>query len=92
MRRIDVRRVLAVLLLLLTLAPALSWAGERSPRSREVVLKGNVLPSLWGFLKAVWEEEGGSLDPSGQPRTNEGSSLDPSGSTVDEGGSLDPDG
>lgn len=43
-------------------------------------------------LTAVWAENGGSLDPSGQPRPNEGSSLDPDGSTADEGGSLDPDG
>jgi hypothetical protein len=43
-------------------------------------------------LTAVWEMEGPSLDPNGQPRVNTGSSLDPSGATADEGASLDPDG
>ncbi len=94
MRRIDVRRILAVLLLILGLTPALSWAAERrrEPQDGAVILKGKLLPALWGFLRAVWEEGGGSLDPDGQPRPNEGSSLDPSGSTTDEGSDLDPDG
>lgn len=43
-------------------------------------------------LTAIWEMEGPSLDPNGQPRPNEGSSLDPDGSTADNGGSLDPSG
>lgn len=43
-------------------------------------------------LTAIWEMEGSSLDPSGQPRPTEGSSLDPNGSTADTGGSLDPNG
>lgn len=94
MPRIDVRRTLALLLLVLTLTPALSWAGERRPEPRDevVILRGRLLPALWGFLRSVWEREGSSLDPNGQPRPNEGSSLDPSGSTADEGASLDPNG
>jgi hypothetical protein len=51
-----------------------------------------LLLALTPTLTAVWEEEGSSLDPSGQPRPHEGSSLDPDGSTVDTGGSLDPNG
>lgn len=43
-------------------------------------------------LTAVWAENGASLDPDGQPRTDNGGSLDPSGSTADEGPSLDPNG
>lgn len=44
-------------------------------------------------LTAIWEMEGSSLDPNGQPRPNEGSSLDPSGQPrTDNGGSLDPSG
>ena len=43
-------------------------------------------------LTAIWEMEGPSLDPDGQPRLHNGGSLDPSGSTADEGGSLDPNG
>ena len=89
MPRIDVRRLLAVLLLLLTLAPALSWAGPRRPEPREETAMGRFLPALWTFVKGLWEETGGSLDPSGEPRPGEGSSLDPSG---DNGSSLDPDG
>ena len=92
MPRIDVRRLLAVLLLLLTLAPALSWAGQRSPESRDEAVQGRFLPTLWSFVKALWEENGGSLDPDGQPRPNEGSDLDPSGSRTDTGSDLDPDG
>lgn len=94
MLRIGVRRILAVLLLVLTLAPALSWAAERriEPRDETVILKGRLLPAIWSFLRALWEEEGPSLDPSGQPRPNEGSDLDPNGSTVDAGSDLDPDG
>ncbi len=95
MPRIDVRRTLAVLLLVLTLTPSLSWAGERRPESRdeEVILRGRLLlPALWGFLRIVWDKTGGSLDPSGQPRPNEGSDLDPSGSTADAGSDLDPSG
>ncbi len=92
MPRIDVRRTFAVLLLLLTLAPALSWAGPRGPEPREEAVMGRLLPKLWSFVKALWEENGSSLDPNGQPRPNEGSSLDPSGSTADEGSDLDPSG
>jgi hypothetical protein len=87
-----ISRLLAALLLLLTLAPALSWAGPHGPEPREEAVKGRFLPTLWSFVKALWEEEGSSLDPSGQPRPNEGSSLDPDGSTADNGSSLDPNG
>ena len=74
MLRIGVRRILVVLLLTLTLAPALSWAAERrtEPRDGAVILKSRLLPAMWRFLRAVWEEEGPSLDPDGQPRPPEG--------------------
>ena len=55
-------------------------------------MTGRFLPTLWSFVKALWEENGGSLDPDGQPQPTNGSSLDPSGSTKDEGSDLDPDG
>jgi len=84
----PIRRWLALSLLLLTLAPALSWAGP----SRDEAVRGSFLSTLWTFVKALWEEEGSSLDPSGEPRPNEGGSLDPSGSTADTGSDLDPDG
>lgn len=91
MPRIDVRRLTALLLLLLTLMPALSWAGPRT-EPRDETGKGRLLTTLWSFVKAVWEQEGSSLDPDGQPRPNEGSDLDPNGNTADEGSDLDPDG
>ena len=87
-----IRRSLALLLLLLTLAPALSWAAPRRSEPREEAVRGRFLPTLWTFVKALWEEEGSSLDPSGQPRPNNGSSLDPNGGTADNGSDLDPSG
>ena len=90
--RIDVRRIVAILLLLLTLTPALSWAGQREPEAWVPSAKGWLLSTLWSFVTSVWEEEGGSLDPSGLPRPGEGSSLDPSGNSADEGSDLDPNG
>ena len=87
-----IRRSLALLLLLLTLAPALSWAGPRRTEPREEAVLGRFLPTLWTFVKALWEEEGSSLDPSGEPRPGAGSDLDPSGSRGDTGSDLDPNG
>lgn len=55
-------------------------------------MKGRFLDKLWSFVKALWEENGGSLDPDGEPRPTNGSDLDPDGSTADEGGFIDPDG
>lgn len=95
MSRIDVRRIVAVLLLVFTLVPAFSWAAERRSEARgegAIFRQVRLLHGFWSLLRSVWEEEGGSLDPDGQPRPNEGSSLDPSGSTGDEGSDLDPDG
>jgi hypothetical protein len=98
MSRLAVRRIAVMLLLLLTLAPSLTWAGAHrsedavAPREGASLAERSLLSALWSFFKGVWEAEGGSLDPNGQPRPNEGGSLDPSGSTTDNGGSLDPDG
>jgi hypothetical protein len=52
-----------------------------------------LLSILTPTLTVIWEMEGSSLDPSGQPRLHEGGSLDPDGqSKTDEGSSLDPNG
>jgi hypothetical protein len=51
-----------------------------------------LLLALTPTLTTIWETEGASLDPDGQPRPHEGSSLDPNGSRAEEGGSLDPSG
>ena len=38
------------------------------------------IPDGWtALLKAVWDQEGSSLDPFGNPKPDEGSSLDPFG-------------
>jgi hypothetical protein len=83
-----IRRSIALLLLLLILAPVLSWAGP----PRDEAVKDTFLLKLWSFVKTIWEANGGSLDPDGQPRPSEGGSLDPDGSTADEGSDLDPSG
>lgn len=92
MPRIDVRRIVAILLLILTLTPALSWAGQRRMEFWDPSIRGGLLSTLWSFVTSLWEEEGSSLDPSGQPRPGEGGSLDPNGSSTDEGSDLDPSG
>jgi hypothetical protein len=97
MPRNATRRIAGCLLVVLLLAPAFAGAVERrsdgpAPKERVSLWQGRLLPALWGLLTRIWEENGSSLDPSGQPRPDEGSSLDPSGSTADEGGSLDPSG
>jgi hypothetical protein len=51
-----------------------------------------LLLALTPTLTAIWEREGASLDPNGQPRLHEGGSLDPSGGRADTGSSLDPSG
>lgn len=97
MSRLDVRRIAAVLLLL-TLAPALSWAGMRTedavaPREGVSSVGRSLLSAFWSFFKGVWEAEGGSIDPDGQPHPNNGSDLDPDGrATPDNGSDLDPNG
>ena len=92
MLRLDVRRMVAALLLVLTLVPALCWAGQRRVEPWNPSGRDGLLATLWSFVTALSEEEGGSLDPNGQPRPSEGSSLDPSGNSTDEGSDLDPSG
>ena len=78
-------RSMALLLLVGTLLLP-SQVSAKEPRARErrsarqpLTALWNVLPEAWSLLKSVWEGEGSSLDPFGQPRPNEGSSLDPFG-------------
>lgn len=95
MPRNDVRRSVAVVLLVACVfTPTLSWSAERRSEGRgEITIPtGRLLPAFWNLLRSMWAEEGGSLDPSGQPRSDEGSSLDPDGLKADEGSDIDPDG
>lgn len=41
----------------------------------------HVVSELWTRIRAIWQEEGSSLDPFGNPKPQEGSSLDPFGGT-----------
>lgn len=52
--------------------------------------RGGLTAVLWSWLSrltAVWEKEGSSMDPDGQPP-----SALPAGSTGEEGSQMDPDG
>ena len=77
-------RSMALLLLVGTLLLP-SQISAKEPRARErrsaqpLTVLWNALPEAWSLWKSVWEGEGSSLDPFGQPRPNEGSSLDPFG-------------
>ena len=82
------------LILTLCLAPV-AQAGVRSgeggkskPAASRVQERGGVFQAFWHGLVSVFEKEGASIDPSGQPGTgtgngvgtNGGASIDPSGS------------
>lgn len=76
----------AALLLLVTalLLPSLVVAKEQPAAERPLPRKTlttlwNALPKAWTLFKSLWEREGSSLDPFGEPKPSEGSSLDPFG-------------
>lgn len=52
---------------------------RRSPEERLVNAVLESIPNAWALLKSVWDQEGSSLDPFGNPKPDEGSSLDPFG-------------
>lgn len=79
-----VRRVVLLVLVGTLLLPPLASAAK--PRAKErrsarptLTALWNAVPEAWALFKSVWEGEGSSLDPFGQPKPNEGSSLDPFG-------------
>ena len=83
-----VRPVALLLLASIHLAPA-AFAGELRPdrhaaEKKEMGSLRAALVSLWSGIAALWEKEGSSLDPFGQPKP-EGSSLDPFGNPVPSG-------
>lgn len=84
----SVRPVALLLLASLLLAPA-AFAGELRPDRHATEKKDTgtlrtALLSFWSDIAALWEKEGSSLDPFGQPKP-EGSSLDPFGNPVPSG-------
>ncbi len=78
-------RVRSMPLLLLVgtlLLPPLASAEEVRTKERHSARQSftslwNAFPEAWTLLKSVWEGEGSSLDPFGQPKPN--GSLDPFG-------------
>lgn len=77
----------SVLFLLAALAAVPAQAGVR-PAPSEAAGPGlaalwDELPSVWALVRSVWEKEGSSIDPIGEPRPQEDGSTD-------NGGSIDP--
>jgi ABC-type arginine transport system permease subunit len=79
-----VRKVVLLLLVAVLLLPPLARAKENRARERTSPRQSfttlwRAVPEVWTLFKSIWEKEGSSLDPFGQPKPNEGSSLDPFG-------------
>ncbi|HEX3555924.1 MAG TPA: hypothetical protein VIA62_22125 [Thermoanaerobaculia bacterium] len=92
------RGVVVVLIVALFLIPAVAQAGGRStlrsgskPAASRVQEPGGVLQALWHGLVSLFEKEGASIDPSGQPVTGTATPT-PGAGTGDEGASIDPNG
>ncbi|RPH55728.1 hypothetical protein EHM82_04755 [bacterium] len=92
--------------LVLVLAGLLANAAHALPGGAgfPVPDRGGLTAVLWSWLHrltAVWEKEGSSMDPNGQPQGDAGSQMDPNGqplsalpagSTGEAGSSMDPNG
>jgi len=80
-RRLRATSLLLTFLLLLAVPFAAARAEE--PRSRELrparLGIAGWLSEAWTLLRRLWEKEGGSIDPFGNPM-KEGGSTDPFGS------------
>lgn len=80
------------LALVLVLAGLLANAAHALPGGAgfPVPDRGGLTAVLWSWLSrltAVWEKEGSSMDPDGQPQ-----GALPAGSTGEEGSQMDPNG
>lgn len=88
-------RCMVAMILALCLAPAVAQAGVSSgergkpkPAASRVQDREGVVLALWHSLMGLFEKNGNSIDPSGQPApstgndpgTNNGASIDPNGS------------
>ncbi len=92
------RSVVVALIVALFLIPAVAQAGGRSlfrsgskPAASRVQETGGVLQALWHGLVSLFEKEGASIDPSGQPVTGT-TTPTPGAGTNDNGASIDPSG
>ncbi|HYX25542.1 MAG TPA: hypothetical protein VFC23_15430 [Thermoanaerobaculia bacterium] len=95
----NASRGVMVLVVVLFLVPAVAQAGGRGlskgastkPVASRVHEQGGVLQSLWHGLVGLFEKNGASIDPNGQPVTGTGTNT--SGVvTGDNGASIDPSG
>jgi hypothetical protein len=82
--------------LVLILAGLLAPAAYALPRGAAfpVTHRDGLTAVLWSWLSrvtAIWEKEGSSMDPNGQPQSDAGSQMDPNGQPK-EGSQMDPDG
>jgi hypothetical protein len=88
-------RCMVAVIVTLCLTPAVAQAGARSgergkprPAASRIQEREGVVLTLWHGLVSLFEKNGASIDPNGQPSpgtgnavgTNEGASIDPSGS------------
>ena len=83
--RLAVPVVLAVALALL---PAVSFAGVAARREAADRAEPALLAQLWHGLVAIWEREGGSIDPSG----GQGAGTNGVTGSGDAGNTIDPHG
>lgn len=82
--------------LVLLLAGLLAPAASALPRGAAfpVTHRNDLTAVFWSWVSrvtAIWEKEGSSMDPNGQPLSDAGSSMDPNG-TPKEGSQMDPNG
>ena len=88
------RGLMAALIVMLFLAPAMAQAGGRGtvkesrPGASRVQERGGVFQALWHGLAGLFEKEGASIDPSGKPPANTGTGN----AGTDNGASIDPSG
>ena len=87
-------RAAVALIVTLCLSPAVAQAGIRTvergkskPAASRIQERDGVILALWRGLVGLFEKNGNSIDPNGQPTpgagngagTNNGASIDPSG-------------
>jgi hypothetical protein len=87
------RSVLSLSLAMLCLAPLAAQAGTRgvvkAPTRAAAVHHDGIVQAFWRGLAQVFEKEGASIDPWGQPGSGIGTVVP---GTDDEGASIDPSG
>ena len=91
------RGLMAALIVMLFLAPAMAQAGGRDisrggskPAASRIQEQGGVIQALWHGLAGLFEKEGASIDPNGKPPET---GTDAGGAGTSNGGaSIDPSG